>query len=86
MQFTPLEDFFCPVLKSGYQVGLTYTLRDPEEPGINERTMAGRGRLLEQLPKWLEEKKVRMGSAAPAADQEAAAAPAGVVGQGDVTE
>lgn len=84
MQFTPLENFFCPELKSGYEVGLTYTMRDPEQPGIDERTKAGRQKLLEQMPKWLEEKKVRLGSAAPA-DQEAAAAPAGVVGVGEVS-
>lgn len=81
--FTPLENFDCPDLKSTYLVGLSYTARDPNEPGIPERTAQGRAKLIENLPRWLEEKKVRLGLPIVAGVEQAAAS---VTGVGEVSD
>lgn len=49
MQFTPLEDFFSPELKSQYCVGLSYRAR-PQDT-----------KLLALLPTWIKQGKVRQG-------------------------
>jgi len=68
MQFTALEDFFCPETQSQYCKGLSYTVRPFEEvdrPGWAEKTRAqvrGRCEALAALaPQWLAAGKIRLG-------------------------
>ena len=50
MQFTPLEEFYSQELRSTYLVGLSYTARDENHV------------LLSLIPKWIQEKKIRLGA------------------------
>jgi hypothetical protein len=52
MRFQALQNFWCEELKSAYEAGMYYTAR-PENHV-----------LLRLLPKWIEEKKVKLGGPA----------------------
>lgn len=73
MQFTALKDFWCEELKSGYNAGLSYTLKSPDDKAIaddpakpelhkrNALTRKNRAKLIELFPVWLQEGKVAIG-------------------------
>ena len=82
MQFTPLKNFFSDELRSGYEVGLSYTVRAiPPNPAIpgDKGTALEDTKLAKLLPTWIKEGKVRLG--APDAPIESAK----VSGAGKVT-
>jgi hypothetical protein len=61
MEFTAVQDFHCPELKSDYVAGFSYTARSPDEPGISELAKKNRAILQQLLPAWLKAGKVVAG-------------------------
>jgi hypothetical protein len=61
MEFTAVQNFHSPELKSDYSAGLTYTARDPNEAGISPLAKKNRAILQGLLPQWLQAGKVVQG-------------------------